>query len=264
MHQMVNKIKRLLFFYHNLGAYGLISYVFQKYRMNFMVDRAFVRLRSKYAKYPLICRANTTDIRVFKEIFVEKEYSFLDEIADIDLIVDCGANVGYSSAYFLSRFPHSLLAAIEPDKENYEVLERNLLPYNNRAMLIRGAIWPYKTILKISSENYRDGGEWSRQVTEAINNDSNQDDIPAYTIDDILKKCGADRISILKIDIEGSEVQLFSGDCHDWLSNVDHLIIELHDDSNFGCASTVFHESIQGLKFTISKHGVLTYCKRHR
>ena len=81
------------------------------------IDKPYL-LRSRYAEFPLKCRPKTTDIRVFRQIYVSREYRCLDEVRDAGLIIDCGANVGYSSAYFLTRFPKSYLIAIEPDPGN--------------------------------------------------------------------------------------------------------------------------------------------------
>jgi hypothetical protein len=55
-------------------------------------------LRARDAKHPLRCRAGSSDLYVFRQIFVEREYGCLDNIDDARLVVDCGANVGYSAA----------------------------------------------------------------------------------------------------------------------------------------------------------------------
>ena len=55
-----------------------------------------------------------------------------DDVPNVDLIVDCGANAGFASAFLLSRFPDASLYAIEPDPGN-RALERNLAPCGSRA-----------------------------------------------------------------------------------------------------------------------------------
>jgi hypothetical protein len=70
----------------------------------------------------------------------------------------------------------------------------------------------------------------------------------------ILRESGQDRISLLKIDIEGAEVQLFSEGCESWLSKVDNIVIELHDDSCFGPASEIVVQKILDTGcFSVSK-----------
>ena len=46
----------------------------------------------------------------------------LDPPVEPRFILDCGANVGYTSAYLLTRFPTAFLIAIEPDPGNAEIL----------------------------------------------------------------------------------------------------------------------------------------------
>ena len=87
------------------------------------------------AVHPLWARTRSTDLSVFEAIFSEREYECLNLI-DGDLILDLGANVGYSSAYFLSRYRKSPVVAVEPDPDNFAILQRNLAPYVSRANVI--------------------------------------------------------------------------------------------------------------------------------
>src|ERR1700722_1799095 len=47
----------------------------------------------------------SSDMDVFNQIFVEDEYACVRDIDSPALIFDLGANVGYSTAYFLNAFP---------------------------------------------------------------------------------------------------------------------------------------------------------------
>jgi hypothetical protein len=107
---------------------------------------------------------------------------------------------------------------------------------------------------------FRDGGEWTKQVREARSNDANV--LPAVTVGALLRESGHQRISILKVDIEGSEAIVFSEGYGSWLSKVDVIVIELHDDSAFGDCARVFHQAISGQGFTVSRVGELTVCRR--
>ena len=106
-------------------------------------------LTSPYAMHPVWCRPDTSDITVFYQIFGHREYRCLDHVQDPKLIIDCGANVGYSAAYFLSRFPGVKLIAIEPDRSNFETLRDNLRPYENWEA-IKAEVWVKSTNLSAS------------------------------------------------------------------------------------------------------------------
>ena len=62
------------------------------------------------------------------------------------------------------------------------------------------------------------------------------------TIEKIFKDSGFDYIDILKLDIEGSEKEIFSDDSHyqSWLPYTKILIIELHDRMKRGCSRNFF------------------------
>ena len=218
------------------------------------IDKPYL-LRSRYAEFPLKCRPNTTDIRVFRQIYVSREYRCLDEVRDAGLIIDCGANVGYSSAYFLTRFPKSYLIAIEPDPGNFSLLETNLALYENRFLAICSAVWSHPVGLLLSEGPFRDGMEWARTVREARNGEKAT--MTAIDIGTLLKASGYDRISILKIDIEGAESIVFSSNYETWIGKVDNLVIELHTDE---CRS-IFRKAISNVKFSVSECDELVVCK---
>src|SRR5438477_11598669 len=125
-----------------------------------------VWMRSRNASHPLGGRVHTSDGKVFYQVFARLEYSCVDELKDVKLIIDCGANVGYSSAYFLSRFPDAKLIAVEPDSGNFQMLQRNLAPYGDRVRLVQSGVWSHSCGLVISEERFGDGGEWAIQVRE--------------------------------------------------------------------------------------------------
>jgi FkbM family methyltransferase len=56
--------------------------------------------------------------------------------------------------------------------------------------------------------------------------------VPSTSLGDLLSENSVDRVSILKIDVEGSEYAIFEGVSDETLSKVDNIIMEFHD--NFG------------------------------
>ena len=52
----------------------------------------------------------------------------------------------------------------------------------------------------------------------------------AVTVPSILQRLGWDRIGLLKMDIEGHEETVLSGNC-DWLNLVDAICVEYHQPS---------------------------------
>ena len=153
------------------------------------------------------------------------------------------------------------LIAVEPDSGTFEILERNLAPYGSRARAERAGVWSHNALLRIEERPYRGGGAWARQVRECAPEEGSG--IRALDIPSILAESGKERISILKMDIEGSEHALLSApNVRDWLTRVDCLAIELHDDTHFGPSTEVFRRVFADLPFAITRSGELTVCRR--
>ncbi len=240
----------------SLGAMPSLVYILQGVRKKVATPRHPFTLYSKDAQFPVLCRPKTSDLKVFDQIFVGREYRCLDEADDGGLIIDCGANVGYSSAFFLSRFRRSNVIAVEPDSMNFAMLEKNLTPYGERVSAICSAVWSHPAGLVLEEETAGDGQEWSRTVREARDGETPM--MMATDIGSLLNNSGYDRISILKVDIEGAEKVVFGSNYEKWIDKVDNLVIELHSDE---CRS-VFMSAIADQGFRLSECDELTVCRR--
>jgi FkbM family methyltransferase len=207
----------------------------------------------------LIVRRGASDIQAFKLIFLDREYACLNDLTDVRFVLDCGANVGYSAAYFLSIFPACSLIAIEPDPENFAMLERNLSGFGDRATCIRAGVWSHSAPLCLSQEKYREGTQWSRQVR--VCEADEEAEFAGLDISTLLTNSKYNRISLLKMDVEGAEAVIFSDNYEPWLDKVDAIAIELHDDSMFGKGSPVFYDAIKERGFRITTSGELTICR---
>jgi FkbM family methyltransferase len=247
--------------FKNLGAAGSALYLFRRFGgSRILMSRRPFPLFSKYSRHPVLCRPGTSDLAVFGQIFIEREYRCIDDLANADLVIDCGANIGLSSAYFLSRFPNCHVIAVEPDPGNYAMMEVNLKPYETRVQMLNAAVWSHTASLTISEAPYRGGAEWARQVRECQPGEKPM--FPATDIGSLLKSSGRSRISILKIDIEGAEGVLFSSPGYqEWIDKTDVLLIELHDDSSFGKCSEIFFSAVKDC-FKFSRYDELTVCRR--
>ena len=256
----LKKIIKFVFIAKTIGLISALQYFL--YGKN-ICNSGECWIKPKGVIHPLCLRLNSSDGDVFRQIFVEHEYKALNNLLDVQLIIDCGANIGLSSVYFLNKFKNSKVVAVEPDPNNYSHLKKNLRMYSDRTVLINKGIWSHPVQLIKSNEKFRDCRDWSVQVREFNSNfDSRENIIKGIDIGTILKLSGYNRISILKIDIEGAESILFSKNYKNWLGQVDSIAIELHDDSMFGNANEIFDLAICDEKFKVEKDGELTFCFR--
>lgn len=120
--------------WEDLARQGWRGWVFaQASRRGRWLARVFGhRLWPRGLKKPIFYRPGTSDLDVYTQVFDTLEYRCLDHVISPGLIIDCGANVGFTSAYLLSRHPSARVIAVEPDASNYLALRANLAQFGVR------------------------------------------------------------------------------------------------------------------------------------
>ncbi len=180
-------------------------------------------------------RKDTTDRYTFCDVFLHDSLQTRNLITDPRLIVDCGAHIGCASLFFTLRYPDARIVSIEPDKDNYQILTRNLGSLEN-VTTINAAVWNESAPVEIANPGTSPTGLYVKESDPQAT-----DVVRGVTISEILNDCPELRIDILKLDVEGAERRLFSSDsCHDWLPKIRVLIVELHDRLLPGCSKTLF------------------------
>jgi|tagenome__1003787_1003787.scaffolds.fasta_scaffold20706913_2 FkbM family methyltransferase len=253
--QILTRSGRAVKLWQNLGPLGAGLYKAQQLRLRYRPPLEPIWLSSKSLVHPVKCRPRTSDFDVFCQVFAHRQYRCLDGVENPGLIIDCGANVGYSAAYFLSRFPTATVIAVEPDPANFQVLQTNVAPYGARCTTLSTGVWSTPAALVPGDQPFRDGREWARTVRAAKKGE--QATMTAVDIGTLLSGSGADRISILKVDIEGSETEVFSKNYEGWIGKVDNLVIEIHDQA----ARAAVMKAISGREFTTSRCDELFVCR---
>lgn len=219
-------------------------------------DRVLKRIALRQGRPPLFMRVGaSSDFGVFTEVFLDDELGPLRRISPPRVIVDCGANVGYASRYLLDMFPAAKLVAIEPSPDNAQMCQANLAPYRDRSAMRQAAVWAEVARLHLLRGGFGDGREWATQVKVASNGDLA--DVTAIDIPTLMLEEAIDTIDLLKIDIEGAELDLFrSKSCKDWLNRVRNLTVELHGPE---CARAFF-DAMAGFKYILLRSGELHLC----
>jgi FkbM family methyltransferase len=192
---------------------------------------------------PVLVRTGTSDISTFDQIFVELQYQLNIQGFNPEYIIDGGANAGYSTLYFASRYPHAKIVAVEPEPSNYEILRRNVASYENITPL-HAALWNKKMLLNINNP-----GDDKNAFRVQQGNNSGAGKVQALAPLDIMEAGELAKLDILKLDIEGAEKELFDENSSVWLDKTDLIIIELHDWFRNGCG-TAFYNAITPYGFS--------------
>jgi FkbM family methyltransferase len=203
------------------------------------IFKEMIKLTVPGILHPVILRPNTSDEAMYSQIFLNDEYGYLGMMRPPTIIVDAGANIGLSSIYFANKYKDAMIIAIEPDGNNFYVLERNTVLYKN-IFPVKAALWPQEGMVSLRDPGL---GECAYQTYRNYAS-VEKNNIRCVTVDSILLNYGIDHIDLLKIDIEGAETEVFNDQC-DWLSKVKVLIIELHERLKAGC-NRAFFAAIKG------------------
>ena len=215
-------------------------------------------LKLKGYPYPFFFRHGASDVRVIRQIFLKEEYRELRGEKNMGRIIDCGANIGCSAVYFLSKYPDAELIAVEPDEGNFLLLQKNLEPFGGRARALRAAVWSRDQRLRVDRGHFGDGKEWSYQVR--VCRDDEQADVTALGLETILNKFNWEGVDLLKIDVERAELELFTSDYTPWLSRTRNMAIELHDPD----CEQVFLRAMAGYDYEVQQSGETTICRNIR
>ena len=176
-----------------------------------------------------LIRSGSPDVIVFEQIFLFGDYD-IDFNVEPDIIVDAGAHIGLSSLYFLTRYPNANLICIEPNIDNFNLLKNNLGDYQNTTLLNR-ALWYKSGEVYFSHLN---AVNWAHRICDEQSSNA----VQAVDVEELLNQHDLHHISILKIDIEGAEKELFENNPK-WINRVDYMVIEMHDHIRMGSSQAV-------------------------
>lgn len=193
----------------------------------------YSNLQTENLVHPFTLRNNPFDYATFEEVILNETYKIALGF-EPKYIIDGGGNIGLTACFFATKFPQATIITIEPDTENYKQLQLNCKPYPNIHPLKCG-IWKNDTHLKIENSHV---GNNAFTVTET--KEATTDTIKAVTILHVMEQFKMPHIDILKLDIEGSEKEVFEENFEQWLPETKVLIIELHDEMKKGCSRAVF------------------------
>jgi len=195
------------------------------YELTFNINKASTKV---------VLRKRTSDLAVFKEIFIGNEYQKLvekifEKNIKIKNIIDVGSNIGLTILYFTRCFPDSIVIGIEPDQTNFSQIEKNVeLNQLKNIKLEKAGLWSHQSNLNLS-KNFRHGDNWSFSVEENVD----QGNIKGITMESLFLKHKFLIIDLLKIDIEGSEQYIFeSPETCAFLKKIKVICIEVHHEVN--------------------------------
>lgn len=164
------------------------------------------------------------------EVYKDGIYNqFLQGKKDLT-IVDIGANIGVTT-YWFSQFAKNVYS-VEPSQEHFTVLTKminfnelkNVTPLQRAIYIKRGKYPMFEGEIALSPNrsmfSLHQGVSKSGKIREMVE---------CITIKDLFKMYKIEHVDLLKVDIEGTEVELFSHSSFKNISDkVDVIITERH------------------------------------
>jgi FkbM family methyltransferase len=214
-------------YHRTFGLSGLITVMAYRFSSN----QKEIAGHPKGVPFPVYMRLRTSDVSAYEEVLLGGEYEFALPFSPTT-IVDVGANIGMASIYFANRYPDAKIVAIEAEKSNFDLLYRNVHPYDNISP-IHAALWNRDGEIAVTAPNPdRKGDYWAFTTHEGVGTM-----VRAVTMPTLLREAGLSSVDLLKIDIEGAEKEVFES-C-EWSQQIRCIMIELHDRLKPGCRDAV-------------------------
>ena len=186
-----------------------------------MYDQYKFRLGDRAVDIKL--RRYAGDLDIFFEVFWKKAYE--DERMKgfrVRTVLDLGANIGMATAFFYTFYPGADYYCVEPDKQNMNLLQENVLKLvpASQVSFLEAAAGPVLSRGEIVSARYA--------YNKSVSPGANHGGVMIIPVSAIMEGFGLQSIDLVKMDIEGAESLLL--DNADWLDKVNHLFIEFHSN----------------------------------
>jgi FkbM family methyltransferase len=161
---------------------------------------------------------------LFNEVFLADEYRFPSDTPD-PLIVDCGANIGFSVLYFKRLFPAARIHAFEANPHAVRLLRENI-----RKNGLTGVDTRWEALADKEGELSFFIGDDPGTLLGSVRQDRggmNETRVPAVRLSTTL--AALPRVDLVKIDVEGAEWPILDDLVRsDTLAKPARYIIEYH------------------------------------
>ena len=189
-------------------------------------------------------------------ILAGRTYPRLPGVDDVSTIVDIGANCGAASVYFARSYPEATIHAVEPASAPFELLARNTRGLANTQLHNLGLFSADRKATLYAG--LHDAGTASIFERPGRNTEISEE-ITLREARGWLREEGIDSIDVLKVDVEGCELEILEN-IRDILPTVKALYIEYDSVSarrEIDHWLEPTHELVHGVMFL--DHGEVIY-----
>lgn len=168
-------------------------------------------------------RAKTIDKSIFTEVVLEELYfpKWL-KLKENPLIIDIGSHIGLFSIASELKFKNPQIYAIEPNKENFEILCKQISANNSNIKAFKLALADKIGKMKLYSGEHSARGSLIREEGE------NFEIVDTMSLKEFFEKNKINKCDLMKIDIEGGEYEVFYSTPKEIFEKIKRIFLELH------------------------------------
>lgn len=144
---------------------------------------------------------------IARDILAGRTYPFLPFVDDVQVVFDVGANCGATTVHFARHYPDAAIHSFEPGSEPHAILLRNAAVYANVRVHPIGFHSVDDVVPLYKGEN--DSGMGS--VFKRTGNLDESEQVQLRVGGDWAGEHGIERVDVLKVDVEGCEVDVIEG-----------------------------------------------------
>mgnify|MGYP006425957123 CR=1 FL=1 len=190
---------------------------------------------------------------------IEKKYEkCLMQIArqnEIKTFLDIGANHGYYSLKIASAFPNGRVYSFEPFSYNLEILNKNItLNSLENITVVNNVVSNIENKVKVYFSGKENSGETTAVRIEADQKISSYEEVESIVLDSWLMKENLKKIDLVKIDVEGFELNVLKGMKKILLRDKPFVFVE-HNSKTLSKNSSSIEEIVNYMK----AHNYLAY-----
>jgi FkbM family methyltransferase len=167
---------------------------------------------------------------LYREIFLQHCYDsagFYIPSAG-DTVLDIGANIGVFMLYLQERSRRVRVHCFEPAAETRAQLTRNVVQNVLQECV---SVHGFAVADRVETVKLRQAALTGHRSLFASTHVSSTEfeSVPCVRLEEALELCGVEKIDLLKIDVEGAEVEILEGADPKIWERIDRIALEFHD-----------------------------------
>lgn len=171
-------------------------------------------------------------------------------IKDCDTLIDLGSSIGLFTSYCLEQNHNIKSYCVEMNPKFHKICQ-DTFKNNNNIIPINAAIYKEHNSYINFKSNREDLFNLGNTISDGFNDKKYSLNVPTVSLKGLIDDFNIDRISFLKVDIEGYEYEFFENLEDELLDKIDKIFLEFHPvDDNYRKLNLINRLMIKGFKMT--------------